>query len=252
MSLKDKVCIITGGGSGIGRAAAIAMSEQGAKVALVGRTASKVEAVKTEIEAAGGAAMAISLDVADHKAVHQMANDVLEAFGRIDVLVNNAGHTSQNRRLLTSTPEEIHAVINTNLIGTIFCAQAVVPAMLQAKSGMIINVSSLSSHFPSPFSGVAYGPAKAAVNAFTEYLNTEFKNTGIRASAVIPGEVDTPILNTRYVPPSPAARAMMVGVEETTAAICLIANLPQRTNIPELVIRPTIHRDIVGEIEPES
>lgn len=249
-NLLDKVIIITGGGSGIGRAAALEMARQGAKLAIAGRTASKLDKVKAEVETLGSEAITFPLDVADHEAVHKMAQAVLAHYGKIDVLVNNAGHTSNFRRLQTSSPEEIRAVIDTNLVGTMFCSQAVIGAMLNAKSGIIINVSSLSSKFPSPFSGVAYGPAKAAVNAFTEYLNTEFKNTGVRACAIIPGEVDTPILDGRYIPPSPEARATMVGVEETTAAICLVASLPPRTNIPELTIRPTFHRDFQREIEP--
>ena len=91
MGLKDKVCIVTGGGSGIGRGAALLMAENGAKIALVGRTLSKVETVKAEIEDAGGSALAFGLNVADYDAVQQMATDVFAAFGRIDVLVNNAG-----------------------------------------------------------------------------------------------------------------------------------------------------------------
>lgn len=222
MNLQDKVCIITGGGSGIGRGAAIKMAQNGAKVVLIGRTAVKIKAVKAEIEATGGIARSVALDVADHVAVHQMAQDVLDEFGRIDVLVNNAGHSSHHRRLLTITPEEIRSVIDSNLIGTIYCTQSVVPAMLAAK---------------------------AAVINFTSFLNTEFRNTGIRASVVIPGEVATPILDLRPIPPSAESRSMMVDVEETSAAIYLIATLPQRTNIPELVIRPTWQRDLAQEIE---
>jgi NADP-dependent 3-hydroxy acid dehydrogenase YdfG len=249
MNLQDKVCIITGGGSGIGRGAAIKMAQNGAKVVLIGRTAAKIEAVKEEIESAGGTAKAIVLDVADHAAVHQMAQDVLDELGRIDVLVNNAGHSSHHRRLLTITPEEIRSVIDSNLMGTIYCTQAVVPAMLAAKEGTIINVSSIAGVTPSPFSGLAYGAAKAAVINFTAFLNAEFQNTGIRASVVIPGEVATPILDLRPIPPSAESRATMVDVEETSAAIYLIASLPQRANIPELVIRPTMQRDLSQEVE---
>ena len=249
MSLQDKVCIITGGGSGIGRGAGIMMAQQGATVVLVGRTAAKVEAVRDEIIADGGAAVAFSLDVADHDAVHQMAKDVLDTFGRIDVLVNNAGHSSKNRRLLTITPEEIRSVFDSNLIGTIYCTQAVVPAMLKAKQGTIINVSSLAGVTPGPFSGLAYGPAKAAVINFTEFLNVDLRNTGIRASVIIPGEVDTPILDKRPVPSSRCeTRPEMVDVDETSATICLMASLPQRTNLPSVVIRPTMQRDTSGEV----
>ncbi|MEM7374243.1 MAG: SDR family oxidoreductase [Bacteroidota bacterium] len=249
-NLQNKVAIITGGGSGIGKATAIQMAQLGVKVIITGRTASKIQAVAQEIIETGGIAKAISLDVADHKAVHEMAKMVQQEFGRIDILINNAGHSSNNRRLLSITPEEIHAVINTNLIGTMYCAQAVAQAMLEQKSGTIINVSSLAALHPSAFSGMAYGPAKAAVINFTEFLNEELKNTGIRATVFIPGEVNTPILNERYVPPSQDARELMVGVEETAEAICMIASLPQRTNIPKMIIRPTFHRDMSGETEP--
>ena len=248
MGLGDKVCIVTGGGSGIGRGAALLMSQNGAQIVLVGRTASKVEAVKAEIEDAGGTALSFTFDVSDYEAAQQMAKDVIAAFGRIDVLVNNAGHSSKNRRLLNMTPEEIRQVVDSNLIGTIFCTQAVVPFMLEAKSGAIINVSSVAAIQPGPFSGLAYGAAKAAVNNFTQFLNADLVNTGVRASVIMPGEINTPILNLRPVPPTAEARATMAAVEDTSELINLIASLPQRANIPEVIIRPTMQRDVSKEI----
>ncbi len=248
MKLKDKVCIITGGGSGIGRDAALKMTKEGANVVIVGRTESKLESVKSEIETAGGTTVSFALDVSDYDAVQQMVSDVLEKFGKIDILVNNAGHSSHNRRLLNTTPEETRSVVDSNLIGTFFCTQAVVPAMLNAKSGTIINISSLAAVTPGPFSGFAYGAAKAGVINFTEFLNNDLRNTGIRASVIIPGEVATPILDNRPIPPDADARTMMVDVAETSEAILLIATLPPRSNIPELVIRPTMHRDMAGEV----
>lgn len=248
MKLKDQVCIITGGGSGIGRDAALKMAREGAKVVIIGRTESKLDAVKAELDAVGGTAVSWPLDVSDYEAVQQMANDVLDNFGKIDVLVNNAGHSSHNRRLLNTTPEEVRSVVDSNLIGTFFCTQAVVPAMLKAKSGTIINISSLAAVTPGPFSGFAYGAAKAGVINFTEFLNNDLRNTGIRASVIIPGEVATPILDKRPIPPDADARTMMVDVAETSEAIVLIATLPPRTNIPELVIRPTMHRDMAAEV----
>ncbi len=248
MRLKDHVCIITGGGSGIGRGAALTMAEEGATVVIIGRTESKLESVKDEVTAASGTAVSYALDVADYDAVEQMVGGVLDKFGRIDVLVNNAGHSSHHRRILNTPPEEMRSVIDSNLIGTFFCTKAVVPAMLAAKSGTIINISSLAAVTPGPFSGFAYGAAKAGVINFTEFLNADLRNTGIRASVVVPGEVATPILDKRPVPPDAEARATMVDVDETSAAILLIATLPQRSNIPELVIRPTMHRNMTGEI----
>ena len=248
MGLDGKVCIITGGGSGIGRSTALMMAEAGAKVVLVGRTASKVEQVQKEIESAGGTATASSLDVADRDAGLQLAKDVLAEFGQMDVLLNNAGHSSKHRMLMTTTPEELRSVIDSNLIGTIYLSQAVMPSMLERGEGTIINVSSLAGVTPGLLAGMAYSAAKAAVINFTSFLNAEFKNTGVRASVVIPGEVDTPILDGRPVNPSRDARDTMVTPEDAAEAITLIAGLPQRTCIPELVIRPTYMRDTSAEV----
>ena len=247
MGLENKVCIITGGGSGIGRSAALMMARDGASVALVGRTASKVEAVRDEIAAAGGSAMAIGLDVADYDGVMKMADDVLAKYGRIDVLVNNAGHSSHHRRLLTTTPAELRAVMDSNVAGSVYCAQAVVPHMIERKEGTIINVSSMAGVSASLLAGMAYSAAKAAVINFNAFLNTELRNTGIRSSVVIPGEVDTPILDNRPISPSDEARATMVTADDAAEAIMLIASLPQGACIPEIRIRPTHQRDTSAE-----
>ena len=247
MGLQDKVCVVTGGGSGIGRSAALMMADAGAKVVLVGRTAAKVEAVRDEIVAAGGTAMALGVDVGDYEGVMRMADDVLGAYGQIDVLVNNAGHSSHHRRLMTTTPEELRGVLDSNVAGSVYCTQAVVPHMRERGEGTIINVSSMAGVSASLLAGMAYSAAKAAVINFTAFLNVELKNTGIRASVVIPGEVDTPILDNRPIVPSDEARATMVTAEDAAEAIFLIANLPQRACIPELIIKPTFQRDTSAE-----
>ena len=248
MGLSEKVCIITGGGSGIGRASALMIAEEGAVVIAVGRTASKVEAVRDEILAGGGNAEAYGVDVADKERVSGMVEEVLGKHGKVDVLVNNAGHSSPRRMLLTTTPEDLRSVYDSNLVGSVFCAQAVVPAMAAAGEGTVINVSSMAGLSGSPLAGMSYSAAKAAVINFTAFLNNEYRNSGIRFSVVIPGEVDTPILDGRPVVPSAEARGTMVTAEDTAEAIALIARLPQRACIPELVIRPTWLRDTSAEV----
>ena len=224
------------------------MAKEGATVVIgVGRTASKVEVVRDEIAAAGGTAEAYGLDVADKPGIEKMVDDVLGRYGKVDILVNNAGHSSPRRMLMTTTPEDLRSVYDSNLVGSVICTQAVVPHMREAGQGTIINVSSMAGVNASPLAGMSYSAAKAAVINFTEFLNTELRNTGIRASVVIPGEVDTPILDGRPVPPSAEARKMMVTAEDTAEAITLIARLPQRAAIPELVIRPTWMRDTSKE-----
>ena len=150
MGLEGKVCIITGGGSGIGRATALMMAEEGATVIVVGRTASKVEAVRDEVAAAGGTAEAYGLDVADKPGVENMVEGILARHGKVDVLVNSAGHSSPRRMLMTTTLEDLRSVYDSNLVGSVICTQAVVPSMREAGQGTIINVSSMAGVRASP------------------------------------------------------------------------------------------------------
>ena len=249
MTLKNKVCLITGGGSGIGRATANKMAKEGARIIVVGRTQTKIDETVSGIKKDGGYASGYATDVSDQALVDDLVSSVIQEHSKIDLLLNNAGHSSKHRRLTTTTATEIQSVIDSNLIGTIYCSQAVVPHMISAEEGTIINVASIAGLSPSNLGGMIYSAVKAAVINFTGFLNDDLKNTGIRASVVIPGEVDTPILDNRPIPPDENARAKMVTAEDTAEAISLIARLPLRTNIPELQIRPTFIRDNSGEIE---
>lgn len=249
MTLNNKVCLLTGGGSGIGRATAIKMAKEGATIVVVGRTQSKIDETVSTIQKNGGNASGYTTDVSDQKSVDTLVSTVIREHSKIDLLLNNAGHSSKHRRLTTTTATEIQSVIDSNLIGTIYCSQAIVPHMIAAGEGTIINVASIAGLNPSNLGGMIYSAVKAAVINFTGFLNDDLKNTGIRASVVIPGEVDTPILDNRPIPPNLDARAKMVTAEDTAEAISMIARLPLRTNIPELQIRPTFVRDNSGEIE---
>jgi NADP-dependent 3-hydroxy acid dehydrogenase YdfG len=242
MGVRDKVCIITGGGSGIGQSAALRMPAQGAEITLVGRTAAKVDAVRDETQATGGEVLAFGLDVADYDAVRQMIQQTLDTFGRINVLVNNAGHGSHHRRILTTPPEEIRAVIDSNLVGSMYCTQAALPTMLAAGDGIVINAASLAGVFTSYLGGMIYSSVKAAVIYFTRFLNFELTNTGVRATVLIPGEVDMPIMDDRAIPPTSDDRTTMIGVDECVDALLMIAGLPKHSTISELVTKPTIQR----------
>lgn len=244
MTLDNKTCLITGAGSGIGRSTALRFASEGASVYLAGRTLSKVEAVCAEIVESGGTASAYGVDVGDRDGVFSVVAEIERERGAVDVLVNNAGHSSPHRRLLSTPPDEIASVINSNLIGSIYCTQAVMPAMLERDSGTIINVSSLAGVTPGLLGGMIYSAVKSAVINFTGHLNEEFKSTNIRASVVIPGEIATPLLDKRPVPPSMEDRKTMAGPDDVAEAIALIAGLPESSSIPELVIRPSYQRDV--------
>ena len=185
--MKDKVCIVTGAGSGMGQALAIFLAARGAKVVITGRTAAKLEKTALELDRLKAEYLTCCFDVADKQANLEMVKTVAERFGRIDSLVNNAGHSSKNRGLLETTEEEIQAVINSNLVGTIYCTQAVLPYMLKQGFGTIMNISSRSGTHPGLLGGMIYSAVKAAVINFTKYLQDEFKNKGIRFTVVIPG-----------------------------------------------------------------
>lgn len=247
MQLTDHICIVTGGSSGIGRKTALMLADEGAVPILIGRTASKLADVKKEILIRGGKTQIFDLDVGDHSAVHNMAQAVLEEFGRVDLLVNNAGHSSPNRGLLTTTPNDIQNVLSTNLLGTIYCTQAVIPSMLKAKRGTIINISSIAGINPSMLAGLSYSAAKAAVINFTGFLNYEFKNTGIRASVISPGEIDTPIMDSQPIIPDSRARSTMSTTQDTAEAILLVAKLSYKTSITEIKMRPAHLRDLSKE-----
>ena len=203
-----------------------------------------MEAVCAEIVESGGTASAYGVDVGDRDGVFSVVAEIQRERGAVDVLVNNAGHSSPHRRLLSTPPDEIASVINSNLIGSIYCTQAVMPAMLERDSGTIINVSSLAGVTPGLLGGMIYSAVKSAVINFTGHLNEEFKSTNIRASVVIPGEIATPLLDKRPVPPSMEDRRTMAGPDDVAEAIALIAGLPQSSSIPELVIRPSYQRDV--------
>ncbi|MFN8391564.1 MAG: SDR family oxidoreductase [Bdellovibrionota bacterium] len=245
----NKVCIITGGGSGIGRALALRLTQASAQVVLVGRARPKLEETAAACAKVGNTPAVYSLDVANKPAVEQMAAEIVERYGKIDALINNAGHSSVNRGLLTTTPDEIKSVLDSNLVGTIYCTQAVLPTMLRARSGIVVNISSRSGTHPGLLGGMIYSAAKAAVINFTGFLREEFKNSGVRFSVVIPGEVDTPIIDKRPIPPDPSARETMVPADEAADVIASLIELSDRTSIPEIQILPTYLRDVSAELK---
>ena len=175
MNKSRRICIITGSGSGIGLATAIEMAKRGFDLICVGRNMDKLDIAKDEIKKHGINADIFALDVSNREMVFKMVDDVMEKFGKIDVLINNAGHSSNHRRLLSTPESEIESVVGTNILGTIYCTQAVVEQMSKIDSGTIINVSSIAGLSPSIQGGMIYGATKSAIINFTEFINTEYK-----------------------------------------------------------------------------
>ncbi len=188
--LKDKVALVTGASRGIGKAAAIALVGQGAKVVVnYARSSEAAEAIVQAITAAGGEAIALQADVSQAEQVDNLIKQTLDKFGRIDVLVNNAGIT-KDTLLLRMKPEQWQAVIDLNLTGVFLCTKAVSKIMLKQRSGRIVNIASVAGQMGN--SGQAnYSAAKAGVIGFTKTVAKELANRGITVNAVAPGFIET-------------------------------------------------------------
>lgn len=244
--LNGKVAWITGAGTGIGEAGARALASAGMHVVLSGRRADKLAAVAQEL---GAAASVEVLDVADKHSVTEVAQRVLAAHGRLDVLVNSAGINVKARNWHNVSAEDWDQVIRIDLDGAFYCAKAVLPTMVEQQDGLIINVSSWAGRHVSILTGPAYTAAKHAMNAMTESLNMEAGLHGVRACAVCPGEVATPILDNRPVPVTAEERARMVQPEDCGEIIGFLAGLPPHVCINELIVSPTWNRFYVAQAQ---
>ena len=248
--LKGRVAWITGGGSGIGLAGALELVKAGAHVVISGRTQRTNESGLAQLKSAGSAE-ALQLDVSDKGAVTRAAADIEKRHGRIDILVTSAGTNigGAKRNFRSMSLEGWDDVVRINLDGLFYCCYAVIPGMRARKDGLIINISSWAGRYASVLTGPAYNATKRAVIAVTESINMEECMNGIRATSILPGEVATPILEKRPVPPTAEERARMAQPEDFGAAIRFVATMPARTCVNEVVIAPTWNRFYVGGLE---
>ena len=248
--LNGKVAWITGGGSGIGLAGAEELVKAGARVVISGRTEKTNKEAEKKLRALGDAE-AVQLDVSDKKAVLAAAADIEKRHGRIDILVTSAGTniSGPKRNFRTMSAEGWDDVVQINLNGLFYCCLAVIPGMRARKDGLIINISSWAGRYASSLTGPAYNATKRAVIAVSESINMEECAHGIRATSILPGEVATPIMEKRPVPPSKEERARMAQPEDFGKAILFVATMPARSCVNELVIAPTWNRFYLGGLE---
>jgi len=189
VSLEKKVALVTGGSRGIGRAIAARLAAAGARVVLTARSAEAAEKVADEIRASGGDARGVVLDVSDYDAVEQGMAKLLEDYARIAILVNNAGITSDNL-LLRMKREDWDGVLQTNLSGVYRLCRAVVPSMVRARYGRIVNITSVVAGLGNP-GQTNYAAAKAGIEGFTRSLARELASRAISVNCIAPGFVDT-------------------------------------------------------------
>jgi NADP-dependent 3-hydroxy acid dehydrogenase YdfG len=243
-SLTDKVALVTGASSGIGEATALALAREGASVAVAARRVERLEALVQRITGEGGKALSIAADVADEKQAREMVEITKDEFGRLDILINNAGvmllglidgaNTGNWRRM-----------INTNVLGLMYGTHAALPIMKGQGGGHIVNVSSVAGRGAFPGAGV-YCATKWAVGAFSESLRREVLRYNIRVTLIEPGAVDTELRDHITDPKAKAASderyfAMKAPLrsEDIAAGIVYAVSAPAHVGVNEILIRPT-------------
>jgi len=209
LGLEGKVALVTGAGSqvGFGRGIALVLAEQGCDVIVNDIDEEGVKKTASDVEALGRRSLAIKADVTKVAEVKEMVKKALEKFGRIDILVNNAGRTTKPTPFVDTPEENWEKVFNLNLYGVFYCTKAVLPQMLERKSGKIVNITSGAGISGMPRC-VHYGASKAAIIAFTKGLSKEVISSGINVNAVAPGVGDTNFLVTGEFPEGEIDRAV--------------------------------------------
>ncbi len=234
----NNTAVVTGAGSGVGRAVALALARAGWRVALVGRRSdSLAETIGMEMESRGEM-LAVPCDIASAEAVEQMGRHVRSQFGNVEVLVNAAGTNAPKRALHELSAADYHRIMDANLNGAYYCVQAFLPGMRREKSGTIVNIVSDAAKQASAKAGPAYAMSKFGMAGLTQAINAEERGNGVRACSIFPGDIDTPLLDQRPSPPPAEARIKMLRAEDVAACALLAIQLPSRALVEEILIRP--------------
>jgi NADP-dependent 3-hydroxy acid dehydrogenase YdfG len=242
ISLESKVAWVTGAGSGIGQAAAVALAEAGAKVVLSGRREGPLEATATVIRSAGGSAAVLPADVADPAAVAAVAGRIGAEFGRCDILVNSAGLNLRRRSWGEVDAAGFAEVLGADLAGPFHAVVAILPMMRARRDGLIVHIASWAGRHVLRMPGPAYTAAKHGLVALSESINVEECVNGVRSCCICPADVATPILDARPVPISEEEKAKMLQVRDLAAAVLFVARMPASVCVNEILISPTWNR----------
>jgi NADP-dependent 3-hydroxy acid dehydrogenase YdfG len=240
--IRDKIVVVTGASSGLGEATARLLSEQGATLVLGARRADRLKALARDIETRGGKALARETDVTHREQVKALVDAAVQAYGRIDVMINNAGLMPQSP-LEQLKVDEWDRMIDVNLKGVTYGVAAALPHMQRQRSGHFINVSSVAGHRVGPGFAV-YAATKFAVRALSEGLRQEVKPYNIRTTVISPGAVATELPNS-ITDPSAAERVrtfyeqVAVPPESFARAVAFAMSQPQDVDINEILFRPT-------------
>jgi NADP-dependent 3-hydroxy acid dehydrogenase YdfG len=240
-AIKDKVVVITGASSGLGEATARLLSAQGAIVVLGARRVDRLQALADELIGSGGKALAITTDVSHYDQVKRLVDAAVETYGRIDVIINNAGLMPQSP-LERLKVDEWDQMIDVNIKGVLYGIAAALPYMQQQKAGQIINVSSVAGHKVGPGFAV-YAATKHAVLALSEGLRQEVKPYNIRTTVISPGAVATELPNS-VTEPDIAEKVrnfyeIAIPADSFARAVVFSMSQPEEVDVNEILFRPT-------------
>jgi NAD(P)-dependent dehydrogenase (short-subunit alcohol dehydrogenase family) len=233
MSLEGKVAIVTGGSKGIGREIARALAAAGAGLVIAARGREALDQAASALSAQGGQVLAVPADVTDAAAVKDLRRQALEAFGQVDILVNNAG-TSYVAPLLLARDDAWWGVVETNLRSTYLCTKTLLRDMVRAKSGRVINISSISGQLGAPFNS-GYAASKAAVDGFTRSIALEVAASGVTVNAVCPGYVRTELAQYTM-----GVRAKMFGMDADAYLEKLESEVPRKRLVTAEEVASTV------------
>jgi len=231
--LDGQVAVITGAGRGIGRAIALTLAGLGAHTVLCGRSREALEQTAVAIKEAGGKVSAIKCDVTDLQSVESLAERVEHTFHRLDILVNNAGISGVGEPLHQLAPDHWERIMNTNLRGVYYCIRGLAPIMIKARSGHIINISSLAGKNALP-NGAAYAASKWGLNGLTYSVAEELRAHNIRVSVICPGST-----HTEFTPHAGMKTERMLQASDVAHVVAMLVTQAPQSFASEILLRPT-------------
>jgi serine 3-dehydrogenase (NADP+) len=238
VSLSGQVVVIVGASSGIGRAATVLFAREGAKVVASARREDRLQSLTDELAKEQHEITIRPADASSAKDMQQLAQETLEQFGRVDILVFATGTNIPDRALERLNPGLWNSVIDVNLNGAFYATHAILPAMRAAGTGHLIYISSISG-LVADVSGAAYQASKRGVLGLAHAVRLEEKQNGIRTCVICPGLVNTELMDKRPVKPSLEVLAKALQPEDVAETILFVAKLPSHASVPELQLLPT-------------
>lgn len=234
LSLSGSIAVVTGGGRGIGYAISSRLADMGATVVLTGRDEVRVQQVARDFISRGHKAEGIGCDITDLASVEALGERLRKSYGRVDILVNNAGISGPSGLLHELSPADWDTIFNTNVRGAYYMLRAVVPLMITAGTGHIINISSLAGKNPLP-RGAAYSSSKWALNGLSYGVAEELRAQNIRVSVICPGSVDTDFSPRR----GGKDTQKMLKADDVAHAVAMLVTQEPQSFISEVLLRPT-------------